>query len=102
MQPADSGVNSDRKIMAPFNPTIAQKAAIFGHAPQVDGNINDSDFDFCDAPELGGVFGLWAGIGEADLLLCRALLAVYHGLSPVAPYFSSSSSLLAFSFSVLT
>ena len=35
-----------------------------GHAPQVEGNINNSDMDFCDAPELGGVFGLWAGIAN--------------------------------------
>eukprot|EP01051_Picozoa_sp_SAG22_P001993 SAG22_NODE_84_length_21617_cov_48.600102_16_plen_187_part_00 len=64
VQPADSGPNNDRKVMAPFEPTAAQEAAIHGHAPQHDGNINNSDFDFCDAPELGGVFGLWAGIAN--------------------------------------
>ena len=64
MQPADTGINSDRKVMAQFMPTAAQSAAIHGHAPQVEGNINDSDFDFCDAPDLGGVFGLWAGIAN--------------------------------------
>ena len=64
VQPADVGVNSDRKVLAPFSPTVAQSAAIHGHAPQRAGNINDSDFDFCDAPELGGVFGLWAGIAN--------------------------------------
>ena len=61
---AGSGARNDRKIMPPWAATSAEKAAIFGHAPQVLGNINDSDFDFCDAPDMGGVFGLWAGIAN--------------------------------------
>lgn len=30
----------------------------------IQGNINDSDLDFCDAPDKGGVFVLWAGIAN--------------------------------------
>ena len=38
------------------------RAAIFGHAPQAEGDINNSDFDFCDTPE--GVLGIYAGNGN--------------------------------------
>ena len=64
VQPGDSGANNDRKIMPQFNATPNEKKAIYGHAPQVLGNINDSDFDLCDAPDMGGVFGLWGGIAN--------------------------------------
>jgi hypothetical protein len=62
--PGDSGPRNDRKVMAPWTPTAAELDAIHGHAPQVEGNINDSDFDFCDAPDKGGVFAIWAGIAN--------------------------------------
>ena len=47
-----------------FNATANEKAAIHGRAPQVLGNINDSDFDLCDAPDMGGVFAVWGGIAN--------------------------------------
>ena len=52
--PGDSGPRNDRKVMAPWKPTAAELDAIHGHAPSLLGNINDSDFDFCDAP--GAIF----------------------------------------------
>ena len=64
VQPGDSGANNDRKIMPQFNATSNEKKAIYGRAPQELGNINDSDFDLCDAPDMGGVFGLWSGIAN--------------------------------------
>ena len=61
-------------MIAQWSPTAAEREAILD-TPQVDGNINDSDFDFCDTPE--GVLGVYSGIsnqqsnpyfGEATLL----------------------------------
>jgi hypothetical protein len=53
---------ADRRVMPNWKPTDAEKAAIFGHAPQTEGDINNSDFDFCDTAD--GVFGLFAGIAN--------------------------------------
>ena len=57
-------MRTPRRVMAPWEPTAAELDAIHGHAPQTEGNINDSDFDFCDAPDKGGVFAVWAGIAN--------------------------------------
>eukprot|EP01051_Picozoa_sp_SAG22_P008639 SAG22_NODE_670_length_7987_cov_2.733519_1_plen_1844_part_00 len=77
-KPILSPGEDDRRVVAQWSPTAAEHEAIFDSnvsAPQVDGNINDSDFDFCDTPE--GVLGVYAGIsnqqsnpyfGEATLL----------------------------------
>ena len=77
-KPLLSPGEDDRRVVSHFSPTAAEHAAIFDanvSAPQVDGNINDSDFDFCDTP--GGVLGVYAGIsnqqsnpyfGEATLI----------------------------------
>ena len=35
---------------------------MLGHAPQVLGDINNSDFDFCDTED--GVLGVFAGIAN--------------------------------------
>ena len=53
----------DRRV-APqwWKATAAERAAIHGHAPQAHGDINDSDFDFCDTTE--GVLGIFAGIAN--------------------------------------
>ncbi len=52
----------DRRVAPQWKPTVAEQAAIFGHAPQAHGDINDSDFDFCDTTE--GVLGIFAGIAN--------------------------------------
>ena len=52
----------DRRVAPQWHPTPAERAAIFGHAPQAEGNINDSDFDFCDTPD--GVLAVFAGIAN--------------------------------------
>jgi hypothetical protein len=54
--------DDDRRVMPQWNATDAERAAIFGHAPQEDGDINNSDFDFCDSE--GGVFAVYAGIAN--------------------------------------
>ena len=48
--------------MPQWKPTAAELAAIHGHAPQVLGDINNSDFDFCDTED--GVLGVFAGIAN--------------------------------------
>jgi hypothetical protein len=73
-RPILSPGEDDRRVIAQWSPTAAEREAILD-TPQVDGNINDSDFDFCDTPE--GVLGVYSGIsnqqsnpyfGEATLL----------------------------------
>ena len=54
----------DRRVAPQWSPTSAELAAIFGHAPQAKGNINDSDFDFCDTAD--GVLGVFAGIANQE------------------------------------
>ena len=58
--------NAANRRVAPQwkNVTDAERAAIFGHAPQVGGDINDSDFDFCDTAD--GVLGIFAGIANQE------------------------------------
>ena len=52
----------DRRVAPQWAATGAERAAIFGHAPQQDGDINNSDFDFCDTAD--GVLGIFAGIAN--------------------------------------
>ena len=54
--------DDDRRIAPQWKPSVAERAAIFGHAPQASGDINDSDFDFCDTAD--GVLGIFAGIAN--------------------------------------
>ena len=64
-KPILSPADDDRRVIAQFSPTAAEHAAIFNanvSAPQEDGNINNSDFDFCDTSE--GVLGVYAGISN--------------------------------------
>ena len=45
--------DDDRRVIG-WTPTAAEREAIEdknSSAPQVDGNINNSDYDFCDTPE---------------------------------------------------
>eukprot|EP01049_Picozoa_sp_SAG25_P004463 SAG25_NODE_282_length_10426_cov_27.226784_2_plen_671_part_00 len=55
--------DDDRRIAPQWTPTKAERAAILGHAPQDRGDINDSDFDFCDTAH-GDVLGIFAGIAN--------------------------------------
>ena len=55
-------VSDDRRVVPQWKPTAAELAAIHGHAPQVLGDINNSDFDFCDTEV--GVLGVFAGIAN--------------------------------------
>lgn len=57
--------DDDRRVIGQWTPTAAEREAIEdknSSAPRVDGNINNSDYDFCDTPE--GVLGVYAGISN--------------------------------------
>jgi hypothetical protein len=81
----------DRKIAKNWNATDAERAAIFGHAPQALGDINNSDFDFCDTKD--GVFGLFAGIANQQSNPYFNIAALAKGTTSakwLAGYFDSS------------